>query len=176
MLTLLLEVAILLKNDFICDTNNTGKNTGQDTENSFPSRFNTASENREKNSLKSAFVFNHCQATEVCGFSAQCGSSPPHQLRHWWVDFSPNYLTSCQILRQTNPNLFFKHFPCCVTAERSSNHLTIFTSSRQVWRPVKRDIASSEASPWGWKKVFFVERGVAAFSLIDHFKSTMVRF
>lgn len=58
MLTLLLEVAILLKNYFICDTNNTGKNTRQDAENSFPSHFNTAPKPERKTaSAESAFMF-----------------------------------------------------------------------------------------------------------------------
>lgn len=76
MLTLLLEVAILLKNDFICDTNNTGKNAGQDTENSFPSRFNTAQNPGKKSALSQHLcIFNHCHAADIHRFSVQCGSS-----------------------------------------------------------------------------------------------------
>lgn len=125
-------------------------------------------------------VFNHCQATDIHRFSVWCGSSLPLWPHHQRVNSSSYYLPSHQILNKDQPQVhkifFFKHFSRCITAEGSSNHLTIFTQSRQVRRPVQCDIASSEISPQGWKRAFFVRRWLAAFSRIDHFKGTMVRF
>lgn len=175
MLTLLLEVAILLKNDFICNTNITDNNTGRDTENSFPSRFNTASEDTEQKSACSHLcAFNPFQATGIHGRSALCSSSLPrhHILRERLLIQLPAISPHPP---EDQPKSVFQAFLHGVFLQRGALiTLQFFAQSRQVWRPVKHNIGSSEISPQEWKRVFFVGRGLAAFGLIDHFKGTTV--
>lgn len=102
LLTLLLEVAILLKNDFICDTNNTGKNTGQDTKNSFPFRFNTASKTKKKSQHQVSIcaLLTTARLQRFTGFQSIVAALFHHDHTTKRVNSSSDYLLSLQILNK----------------------------------------------------------------------------
>lgn len=131
MLTLLLEVAILLKYDFFCDTNNTGKNTRQDTENSFPSHFNTASKTKKKKNQNQVSICAFLATVglqRLTGFQSIVAALFHHDHSTKRVNSSSDYLLSLQFLNKDQQ----VHQSCFATISHGTlhwvrpNHLTIF--------------------------------------------------